>query len=90
MVGKGDGVFHEPEPALVVPVIEVLGGDVLDGLLGQVLPVLAEQVGFDVLVEPRLVPERHPVEVGRLKRVEPVSFSELKKHAFWLMCSVRY
>ena len=33
MVGKGDGVFHEPEPALVVPVIEVLGGDVLDGLL---------------------------------------------------------
>ena len=63
IVGKGDGVFHEPEPAPVVPVVEVLGGDVLNSLLGQVLAVAAEEVGLDVLVEPRLVPQSHPVKL---------------------------
>ena len=32
MIGKWDGVLHEPEPTPVVPVIEVLGGDELDDL----------------------------------------------------------
>ena len=67
IVSKRDGVFHEPEPGPVVPVIEVLGRDVLRDLFHLWESVLAKQEGFDVLVEPGLVPQSHSVQVGCLK-----------------------
>ena len=67
IIGERNGVLHQPEPGPVVPVVEVLGGDVLSHLLDLVRLVRAKEEGLDVLVEPRLVPEGHAVELRRLK-----------------------
>jgi hypothetical protein len=40
VISEGDGMFHQPEPSLVVAVVEVLGRDVLDSLFRQVFSVL--------------------------------------------------
>ena len=56
-------MFHEPEPSPVVPVIKVLGRDVLRDLFDLWEPVLAEEEGLYVLVEPGLVPQRHSIQV---------------------------
>ncbi len=60
-------MLHQPEPCAVVSVVEVLGGDVLSYLLDLVRLVRAKEEGFDVLIEPRLVPEGHAIELGRLE-----------------------
>ena len=67
IIGERNGVLHQPEPGTVVSVVEVLGGDVLRHLLDLVRLVQAKEEGLDVLVEPRLVPEGHTVELRRLK-----------------------
>ncbi len=61
-------MLHQPEPGPIVPVVEVLGGDVLNYLLDLVRLARPKEERFDVLVEPRLVPEGHSVEFRRLDR----------------------
>ena len=63
IIGERNGVLHQPKPGPVVPVVEVLSGDVLRHILDLVRLVRAKEEGLDVLVEPRFIPEGHTVEL---------------------------